>query len=50
MGGHVIGAGLVELAPKGFGQPGPHTVDDHYFTHGTALLWLAVEFAEHKSA
>ena len=31
---HVIRAGLVELAAKGFGQAGPYAVDDHHFTHG----------------
>ncbi|MNK89179.1 hypothetical protein D3C87_1091790 [compost metagenome] len=34
MRGHVVRTGLVELAAKGFGQAGPHAVDDHHFTHG----------------
>ncbi|MCY1413850.1 hypothetical protein D9M71_292870 [compost metagenome] len=31
---HVVRAGHVEFAAKGFGQAGPHAVDDHHFTHG----------------
>ena len=34
VGRHVVRAGHVELAAKGFGQAGPHAVDDHHFTHG----------------